>query len=154
MLGLGWSQLVYRKHPKTNPLAQGSSVCSPHWCHTLTPLMAEPLMAAPEPPAPAEGMEEEAAAEYSLAGLATAWEKDDIIRQRTLKEGNLLCWPNKKLTGVISFPTISANARVLDSVLRHHCPNYISPKTVHIDHLREQVRWAKVEITCWLTFLN
>ena len=32
----------------------------------------------------------------SLVGLAKAWEKDDVIRQSALKNGQLLKWPDKK----------------------------------------------------------
>lgn len=81
----------------------------------------------------------------SLVGLAKAWEKDDVIRQSALKNGQLLKWPDKKRVGVISFETIAFNARVLDLLLRFHCPSLKTPKTVNIDLLRDEVRGTKVK---------
>jgi hypothetical protein len=97
-----------------------------------------------EPPAP---VGEGEASPNPLQGLAKAWDKDDVIRHLALKNGQLLKWPNKKQIGVISFETIAFNARVLDHLLRFHCPSVKTPKTVNIDLLREEVRGTKVKTT-------
>ena len=75
----------------------------------------------------------------SLEGLYVLWEADPIIRGHALaNEGTLLCWPNKKLTGVVSFQTIAFNARVLWHLLGVWCPQVPEAKTVNIDHVRQQ----------------
>ena len=101
-----------------------------------------PFMA--EPPAPADGGE---AAPNPLQGLAKAWENDEVIRHSALKNWQLLKWPTQKLVGVISFETIAYNARVVDYVLRFHCPSTKTPRTVNTELLREEVRGTKVKIT-------
>lgn len=99
--------------------------------------MAEPLAIA--------GDDDDVAPSSTLDGVGKAWEKDEVVRQKTLKNGALLSWPTKKLTGVITFQTIAHNARVMDILLNLHCPR-TTPKTVNIDKLRAEVGWSKVEV--------
>ena len=96
----------------------------------------------------------------SLEGLAKSWESDDTFRGRLLATGNVLQWPSSKLTGVISFETISLNCKVLEKTLRCWCPQVSSAKTVCIDQVREEARefkmvWAGFktifEIKCFFT---
>lgn len=75
----------------------------------------------------------------SLDGLAKMWEDTEILRDRLLGTGSLLTWPEKKLTGVITFHTLSYNARLIERVLQLWCPQVETPKTVVIEQVREQV---------------
>ena len=82
--------------------------------------------------------QEEEIESSTLVGLGVQWEKDEVIRQNTLKNNSLLVWPTPKMTGVISFETVAMNARVLDYLLRLHCPLLSPAKTVNIDHVRSE----------------
>lgn len=77
----------------------------------------------------------------TLSGLGAQWEKDDVIRQNTLKNNSVLVWPKPTMVGVISFETVAINARVLDYMLRLHCPRLSQAKTVNIDHVRSEDRY-------------
>ena len=79
----------------------------------------------------------------TLAGLFDRWENDEVIRGQALKCGGLLQWPDQKSTGVITFSTMSINARVLRHLLELWCPQVSEAKTVNIDQLREQDGWHK-----------
>ena len=103
-------------------------------------------MAEPAEPLAVAGDEDDAAPSSTLDGLAVAWERDEIVRQKTLKSGSLLAWPTAKLTGVVSFQTISYNARVMDILLNIHCSKIPTPKTVNMEKLRAEVGWSKVEM--------
>lgn len=97
-------------------------------------------------PPPAEEPHQDAVAvapEASLAGLAKAWNDDEVIRKQLLGEKTLLSWPDPKMTGVINFATIAHNGRVLAHVLEKWCPQVDAPKTVNIDHVRAEARWSK-----------
>lgn len=74
----------------------------------------------------------------TLEGLAKAWESDADIRRAVLKGGNLLKWPSPKTVGVISFPAIRLNRKVLEYVLQHWCPQAADRKTASIGFLKPQ----------------
>lgn len=75
----------------------------------------------------------------SLDGLAKMWEDTEILRDRLLGTGSLLTWPDPKLTGVITFHTLSYNAKLIERILQLWCPQVDTPKTVVIDQVREEV---------------
>ena len=102
-------------------------------------------MAEPAGPLAIGGDEEDVAPSSTLNGVGAAWERDEIVRQKTLKEGQLLSWLTAKLTGVVTFQTIAHNARVMDILLNIHCSRIPTPKTVNMDKLRGEVGWSKVE---------
>ena len=76
----------------------------------------------------------------TLEGLAGAWESDQVIRSHALKMGTMLAWPSPKHVGVVTFETISKNARVMDLLLKLWCPQLTSAKTVNVDQLRAEER--------------
>ena len=82
---------------------------------------------------------------HFLDGLAKKWDADEIIRDRLLRHGSLLAWPNPKMQGVINFSTMAMNYRVIELLLQLWCPQMDQPKTVIIDQVREEVGnfWAK-----------
>ena len=75
----------------------------------------------------------------SLAGLMTKWNDDDAIRTHVLHTQSLLKWPSPKHVGVINFNTLALNARVISKLLEVWCPQLDTPKTVWIDHVRDEV---------------
>ena len=75
----------------------------------------------------------------SLDGLAKMWEDTEILRDRLLGSGSLLTWPEKKLTGVITFLTLAYNAKLIERILQVWCPQVETTKTVVIEQIREQV---------------
>ena len=79
---------------------------------------------------PAEGV--------SLAGLMEKWNDCDVIRSQVLQKQSLLQWPSLKHVGVINFSTLAHNARVMAKVLEVWCPQLETPKTVWIDHVRDE----------------
>ena len=74
----------------------------------------------------------------NLKGLAALWEKDETVRRHVLAKGSLLNWPEKKLTGVITFETLALNGPLLSHLLTIWIPQNDIGKTVHIDHVREE----------------
>ena len=76
----------------------------------------------------------------TLEGLAGSWESDQVIRSHALKMGTMLAWPSPKHVGVVTFETISKNARVMDLLLKLWCPQLTSAKTVNVDQLRAEER--------------
>lgn len=74
----------------------------------------------------------------SLDGLAKLWEDDEVIRRRVLEHDTLLQFPSKKQIGVITFETMSGNARVLAHVLTTWCPQHAAAKMVNIDQVRAE----------------
>ena len=81
----------------------------------------------------------------TLEGLAQDWESDSKIRRAVLKGGNLLTWPNPKSVGVISFPAVRLNRKVLEYVLLHWCPQATDRKTASIGFLKPQAGRGGVE---------
>ena len=98
------------------------------------PLPAHPLNDANDDvdEAPVEGT--------SLAGLWEKWDKDENVRRFALMNGTLLPWPSPKHTGVINFGTMDRNTRVLSYVMEIWVPQVSTAKTIHIDHIRDEVR--------------
>lgn len=97
-----------------------------------------------EPVAPghAPGKEDDLIPGTSLVGLGAMWEEDELLRGRALREtgGSLLSWPQQKLVGVITFQTLSHNAKCMAHVLEKWCPQVSEPKTVNIDQVRAEDR--------------
>ena len=76
----------------------------------------------------------------SLEGLGLKWEADSDLRTQVLQTKSLLKWPSPKKTGVISFETVALNAKIICMTLEVWCPQVSEAKTVHIDHVRSEVR--------------
>ena len=102
-------------------------------------LVAVPFMA--NSAAVASDQDEEDFVGLSLDGLAGLWNGDETIRSIVLHSGSLLQWPDPKKTGVINFATMAQNAVVLEHLIRIWCPQVPEPRTISIDHAREQAWW-------------
>lgn len=89
----------------------------------------------------ASDQDEEDFVGLSLDGLAGLWNGDETIRSIVLHSGSLLQWPDPKKTGVINFATMAQNAVVLEHLIRIWCPQVPEPRTISIDHAREQAWW-------------
>lgn len=87
---------------------------------------------------PAVGDDAGADVGVSLAGLMNKWNSDDVVREQFLHKKSLLKWPSPKHVGVINFNTLSLNARVMGKVLEVWCPQLDTPKTVWMDHVRDE----------------
>lgn len=79
----------------------------------------------------------------NLVGLAESWEGAADVRQRLLSTHSLLAWPSPKLTGVISFDTMSMNYKVLSLLIDVWCSQHATPKSVNIDQVREEDKGVK-----------
>lgn len=122
--------------------------CTQHIWHKWSHLLGSPCTGPLSPPGNSWlSLQHQWVKVKLLQILCRDWLRHGTIRHLALKNGQLLKWPNKKQIGVISFETIAFNARVLDHLLRFHCPSVKTPKTVNIDLLREEVRGTKVKTT-------
>ena len=86
----------------------------------------------------------------SLKGLWNRWDNDEPIRRFALKSGSLLSWPSPKHTGVLNFQTMGRNTRVLTHLMEIWVPQVPIAKTIHIDHIREEVGFpTQMDLGFW-----
>lgn len=76
----------------------------------------------------------------SLDGLADEWEQDATLRAVVLHKGVLLQWPDPKRVGCVNFQSMAQNYKALEKLIITWCPQVETPKTISIDHAREQAR--------------
>ena len=77
----------------------------------------------------------------TLAGLAQAWERHDVLRRNVLWQGYLLQWPSSEAVGVGSYAAAKMNHDALTALFQKWVAVAPEPRAMSLEAIQPQAPW-------------